>query len=146
MCLATDVLHAGRPYDMGYAQGVLMKDRVQGMMNSAWNFFELQVVGHSDCIYSVQSISGLLYIYMCSVLCGVPIYVLCTVQCFNICALYCAVFHYMCSVSFGVPTTINTTAFSGGSNKWYGSLLSCMVSQGCCKFGVSCLVSGKLHY
>ena len=81
MCLATDVLYAGTPYDMGYAQGVLMKDKVQGMMNSAWNFFELQVVGHSDCIYSVQSISGLLYIY-----------VLCTVQCFNICALYCAVF------------------------------------------------------
>jgi len=44
------ILLAGTPYDMGFAQGVLMKDKVQGMMNSAWNFFELQVVCHSDCV------------------------------------------------------------------------------------------------
>ena len=71
MCLATDVLYAGTPYDMGYAQGVLMKDKVQGMMNSAWNFFEIQVVGHSDC--SMQSL----------VVCWIYNYVLCTVRYFN---------------------------------------------------------------
>eukprot|EP01102_Stenamoeba_stenopodia_P020893 TRINITY_DN8296_c0_g1_i1.p1 TRINITY_DN8296_c0_g1~~TRINITY_DN8296_c0_g1_i1.p1 ORF type:complete len:480 (-),score=84.84 TRINITY_DN8296_c0_g1_i1:72-1430(-) len=33
----------GSPYDMGYAHGLLMKDKCQGLISSVWNYLEEQV-------------------------------------------------------------------------------------------------------
>lgn len=38
---------SGTPYDMGYAHGVLMKEKAQSMMNDVWKYLEDQVV----CVY-----------------------------------------------------------------------------------------------
>ncbi len=38
------LLIAGSPHEMGYAQGELLKEKVNDMMNDVWKYLEEQVV------------------------------------------------------------------------------------------------------
>ena len=43
--------HTGSPYEMGYAHGSLMKDKVKGLMNDVWAYMELQVVSSNTVVF-----------------------------------------------------------------------------------------------
>lgn len=48
----------GSPYEMGFAHGVLLKDRASDMLHEVWNYFELQVVNfHGACMVAQYIIS-----------------------------------------------------------------------------------------
>ena len=53
-------LIAGTPYDMGFAQGSLLNERTNDMLNNVWNYFELQVV---CLICKLQNIIISIYYY-----------------------------------------------------------------------------------
>lgn len=36
----------GTPYEMGFAHGTLVKDRMIGLVNTFWNYMESQIVGY----------------------------------------------------------------------------------------------------
>ena len=52
--------YIGTPYDMGYAQGELMRDKAQQMINAVWMYLEEQVVSIVQ-IYKEMSTNALLH-------------------------------------------------------------------------------------
>ena len=44
----TKVYFVGSPYEMGLAQGQLMTQNVQGLIDDVWNYLEEQVVSPSN--------------------------------------------------------------------------------------------------
>ena len=45
-------MRTGSPYEMGYAHGTLMKDKVKGLITDVWMYMESQVVSITTCTVS----------------------------------------------------------------------------------------------